>query len=277
MQRFALPLLLSCALAAPALADGERPLLGDPVNGAKLYKKASGDASPRVDGAWINKYGDSQAMTGLAKGKAGFPKVKGDNALDRWDVLAFLRGANANVLDLMPGSTHMLLSKAELDQYALERLTDQARIKVPDDMKKGHVYVFFTTGEAKGDIRRVREKNARVRDELKPKSKSGYVVFMPLPGVRKGGHEVAFGINPDMQITTIEVRGPNGEAPADLNQAAKRYVGKGARGKYDAIKAPGAGRAMSELKKPLSEAFLLAAERIYMYEVKEREYFAFDE
>ena len=86
---------------------------------------------------------------------------------------------------------------------------------------------------------------------------------------------VAFGISKDMQITAIEVRGPDGDAPDDLNQAAKRYVGKGARGKYTALKAPGAGRAMNDLKRPLSDAFLLAAERIYMYEVQERDYFAF--
>ena len=32
---------------------------------------------------------------------------------------------------------------------------------------------------------------------------------------------------------------------------------------------------MNDLKRPLSDAFLLAAERIYMYEVVERDLFAF--
>lgn len=274
MLRCAASVLLAVLVAAPAAA--ERPLIGDLAHGEKLLKKA-GKNKPPVRGAWINRYDDKTALKGLRLGKAGFPKVRSDNELDRWDALAYIRQANANVLNLMPEATHMLLTSGELDQYALERLTDRASIDVPKKQKKGHVYVFFKKGEPGSDIARVREKNARARDELKPDLKVGYVVFMPLPGVRGGGHEVAFAISKDIQITGIEVRAPDGSAPDDLNQAARRYIGKGARGKYDKLKAPGAGRAMNELKGPLSDAFLLAAERVYMYEVKESDYFAFGE
>ena len=79
-----------------------------------------------------------------------------------------------------------------------------------------------------------------------------------------------------MKITAAVVRTPAGDAPADLNQAAQRFVGKGARGKYDALKAGGAGKAISELTEPLSDACLAAAEAVYMFEVDERDYFAFD-
>ena len=46
---------------------------------------------------------------------------------------------------------------------------------------------------------------------------------------------------------------------------------------YAALKAGGAGKAIAELERPLSDAFLLAAEAVYMFEVVERDYFAFDD
>lgn len=127
------------------------------------------------------------------------------------------------------------------------------------------------------DLTRVVEKDFKRRDVLKPDKKVGYVVFMPLKGLRDGGYEAAIALSPDIEIVAVEVRAPDGTAPDDLNQAAKRFVGRGGRAKYQPLKAPGAGKAMRDLEKPLSDAFLLAAERVYMYEIKERDYFAFDE
>jgi hypothetical protein len=267
---------LAVALLALPAAAQERPLAGDPVNGAKLYKKA-GKAKPKVDGSWLARYSEKSALKKLKSGKSGFPKISDDNELNRWDVLAYLQQNNTDVRELVPDSSHMLLSKGELDQYATERLTDQAKIKIPSGLEKGRVFVLFDLGDKGPDVRRVSEKNARVRDELKPDKKTGYVVFLPLTGYKGGKHEIGFGISKDIQVLNVVIRAPDGSTPDDLNQAARRFVGKGERGKYDKLKAPGAGRAMKNIAKPLSDAFLLAAERIYMYEVAENDHFQFDE
>lgn len=279
MLRLPGSLALSLALLAlPALADEGRPLIGDPYNGARLFQKASGAKKPKVDGAWLNRYGDRAALKALADGKSGFPRVKGDNELDRWDVLAYLRGHNANLRDLVPDATHVLLSEGELDEHAIDRLKDRAGLKVPGDAEEGPVFALFgIEDDDPTDLTRVVEKDFKRRDRLKPDKKVGYVVFMPLKGLRGGGYEAAIALSPDIEILAVEVRAPDGTAPDDLNQAAKRFVGRGGRAKYQPLKAPGAGKAMREIEKPLSEAFLLGAERVYMYEAKERDYFAFDE
>ena len=80
----------------------------------------------------------------------------------------------------------------------------------------------------------------------------------------------------DIKVTGGQIVGPDGKKPEDLNRAASRLVGRGARGKYDALRLVGAGKAVRELKASISRAFLLGMESVYMFEVKERDYFAFD-
>jgi hypothetical protein len=260
------------ALLAAGAASAERPLIGDPVNGAKLVKKA------RVDGNWINQYSDKQCLVGLRKGKAGFPKVKSKNLLDRWDALAFLKSRNSELEDLFPDADRALITWGELDEHAEKRLKDQAKLKLGKGDKKRTLFALFKLGEGEvADLRRVKEKDHKQRDTLKPGAKVGYVVFMKLAGVRGGKHELALAVDNDVVIRAVEIRAPDGSLPKDLNQAAARFVGRGARGKYQPLKAGGAGKAVREIQAALSSAYLRAMENVYMYEVRERDYFAFDD
>lgn len=270
---FALALLFAVPAAA---GDARPPLVGDPANGEKLYKKASKKAV-KVDGNWLNTFGEARAVRALAKGSDGFPRVRSDNSLDHYDVLAYLRSRNTDVADLQADADHVLIADPELDEHAAARLKDRAKL----DAKQGdarRIFAFFKIGEG-GDagLTRVFMDNHKQRDALKPKKKVGYVVFVPLKGLRGGDLEAAIAVGPDITITGLVIRGPDGETPNDLNQAARRFVGQGGRGKYDPLRAGGAGKALRELAKPLSEAFLLGMEHVYMFEVEEREYFAFDE
>jgi hypothetical protein len=266
----ALPLLFAVA--------ADVPVLGDVVHGDALLKEAG--ASPRVDGAWINRYADETILKLLESGKDGFPSVDSDNVLDRWDVLAALRARNTDLRDLAPDATHVYVAETKLDENAEKRLRDQARI--PDDelVTSRRVFVVFALGDDDGGDRKrkqfVTAKDAKKRDRLKRDKKLGYVVFATLPGFRGGRHEVAFAVDKDIKITKVVVRDDKGNATDELNQAAQRFLGKGARGKYEELRAGGAGKAISELSTPLSRAFLGAMESVYMYEVDEREYFAFD-
>lgn len=278
----ALPaVLLSVAISVPSAAAlgapaAERPLAGDVTNGDLLLKKAGEEV--RVDGAWMNASSDEAALQKLQKGSDGYPHISSDNVLDRWDVLALLRSRNTDLRDLQMGADNVLVFDSKLDENAEKRLTDQAKISAAAVERERRVFALFKVEEkATEGLRHVFAKETKKRDRLKKNTKVGYVVFVKLPGFRGGNHEVAFAVDKDIRIQKIVIRAPDGSAPTDLNQAAARFLGKGARGQYAALKAGGAGKAIAELEKPLSDAFLMGMESVYMYEVNEREYFAFDD
>ncbi len=263
----ALPLLL--VLAA------DRPVSGDVVNGDRLLKEA--EASVRVDGSWINRYPDESILKLLESGKDGFPEVDSDNLLDRWDVLTSLRLRNTDLRDLSGDATHVYVAETKLDDNAAARLRDQAHLPPAKIEAERRVFALFTLAEgSKNKLSYTGPKETKKRDKLKKDKKAGYVVFVPLTGFKGGGYEAAFAVDPDIKITRVVVRDGKGSTPDDLNQAAQRFVGKGARGKYDELKAGGAGKAVAEIQGPLSQAFLAGMEAVYMFEVDEREYFAFD-
>lgn len=264
-------LLISCLLCCAALA-ADRPLIGDAKNGDKLLNAAGFEA--RVDGSWINQFPDDVIIEKLAKGQSGFPQIDSENVLDRWDVLAALRAKNTDLKDLLGGADAVLVMPTKLDEHAQARLKDQAKISSSAIEEERMVFGLFKTG-AEGAVGFVGPKETKKRDKLKKDTKVGYAVFLPIPGFRGGKYEAAFAIDKDIRILSVTVRAPDGSAPTDLNQAAARFVGKGARGQYAELKAGGAGKALGELARPLSDAFLLAAESVYMLEVDEREYFQF--
>ncbi len=263
-------MLLALALALAVPVAEEQPLVGDVLHGQKLLEKAGAEA--RVDGAWLNAVSDDEAVALIRSGKRDFPRVTSDNILDRWDVLAALKAKNTDLQDLLMGADTVLVSDEKLDENAQKRLTDQARI-ASSALADLRVFTLFKMGH-KG-LAFVSARNAKERDKLKPDKKVGYVVFTKLPGFKGGNYEVALAVDPDIHIQEALVRAPDGSSPQALNQAAARFHGKGARGQYAALKAGGAGKAIREIERPLSEAFLIGVENVYMYEVQERDYFAF--
>lgn len=278
MQKAMLVLALGLMAAVAVASKEAHPLIGDPVHGEALYRKATGGDSVKVGGDWLNAFDERQALAALKQGKLGFPRVKSENILDLYDVLAFLQTRNTNITDLIPEADHVLIAEPELDEHAVERLRERGGITPGKDDEKRRIFAFYKLGEGgtKQGLRRVFMKDFKARDALKPKKKVGYVVFLRLKGLRDGKHEAAIAVSPDIVIRDVVIRAPDGSLPADLNRAAKRFIGQGARGKYDPLRPGGAGKAVLELAKPLSEAFLLGMESVYMFEVEEREYFAFD-
>ena len=264
--------LVLLALFAPA--QDERPLAGDVVHGEQVLKKAGGEV--RVDGAWLNGFSDDAALAALLKGSNDFPRIDSENLLDRWDALAFLRSRNTDLRDLLMGADTVLVMNEKLDENAEKRLKEQGHVNELDGLRVFSLYKLATPG-----LTYVSEKDNRARDKLKKNTKVGYVVFMPLANYRGGGakgtYEVAFAVDKDIHLQHVVVRGPDGTAAVDVNQAAARFQGKGARGQYAQLKAGGAGKAIAELERPLSDAFLLAMENVYMFEIAEKDYFAFSD
>ncbi len=274
-----LVIILALALSASvAHAESDRALVGDIKNGEKLFKKAS-KKKVRVKGDWVNRYSDAQIVKGLSQGRGGFPKVKSDNKLDLYDVVAYIRSNNNDLTDLAGAASHVLVADGVYDEYALERLKEKANLSPSKKEQKRRIFVLFEMTERDPDdaVKLVRPKKTKQRDRLKPKKGVGYVVFMPLKGLRGGGYEVAFAVDRDIKITKAVIRAPDGTMPDDLNRIAARLTGRGGRGEYNKLKAGGGGRAAKELEGTLSDAWLLGMEAVYMYEVEERDHFAFDE
>ena len=263
-------------VSSTTVASETRPLIGDPLNGKIVYEKST-KKKVRVNGNWINALTHKQSVTGLKKGKGGFPAIKSDNLLDRYDALAYIRSQNTNIRDLADKATHILVTEGEYDKFAEERLTERAKLDLSGKKRKYRVFAHYDLGGEKRDVVLVRPKQLKRRDRLKPVKKSGYTVFMPLKGFRDGKHEVAFSVDQDILITQIVIRAPDGSVPDDLNRRTSKLIGHGGRGLYDGLKIVGAGKAVRELKKPLSAAFILGMEAVYMFEVDERDHFIFDE
>jgi|GEM_PF-1004668 len=268
---------LTVAATAATSDDENAVAIGDLQNGAKLWKKASKKAV-KVDGNWANKYSNATMKKALTSGKGGFPKIKSDNALDLYDVIALIRSKNTYLDVLVPEASHMLLGKGVLDEYAEKRLAD-AKVTVGKADKKRRVFALFSLKDraVHAALKRVKPKNSRMRDKLTPKKGVAYAVFVKLDGFRDGSYEAGFIVDRDIKIQHVSIRDKDGNEPADLNRAAARLKGRGDRGKYQALKLPGRGKAIKELSKPLSAAFLRGMESVYMYEVGEREHFEFFE
>ena len=256
-----------------------RPATGDVVHGELLLKRAGGDRV-RTDGAFMNGFSDEQIIARLRSGKDGFPEIETDNVLDLHDVVAALRARTTDLRDLSGSATYALASRASLDDEATKRLVERGHLTVKDDQKVMPVFALYRleTKDAKTvePLRLVEERDTKLRDKLKRNTKAGYVVFVPLLGLRDGGYEAAFSVDKDIHIVALTVRDKTGAIDPELALAASRFVGKGARGQYDELKAGGAGKAVNELAKPLSDAFLRGMEAVYMFEVAERDYFAFE-
>jgi hypothetical protein len=267
----------SIAVSLCIVLAGEAPALGDLNHGESLLKAA--DQVVRVDGAWLNRYSDEAIVSHLQKGKEDFPRVESENVLDAWDVLAVLRERNSGLKDLAPDATHVFVAETTLDSTAKTRLMKKGNVPEIEIQESRRVFVAYSIKEADADVKKkqiVGPKENKKRDKLKPVMKTGYVVFAVLDGFRDGKYEVAFSIDGDIRLTKAMVRDASGNLPADVNQAAQRFVGRGVRGAYEELKAGGAGRAVAELTVPLSRAFLKAAEAIYAFEAEESDYFAFD-
>lgn len=278
MRRYGLLALFALLCASNAFAQNatSKALVGDALHGEMLLQKSK-SGPVKVDGNWLNGFDEPQALKSLAQGADGFPKVRTSNPLDSYDVLAYLMSRNTDLADLMPDADHALIAQPELDEFAVKRLQEQGGIATSEgDARRIFALFQVSPGEDKR-LRRVPVRDSKTRDALKPTMKVGYVVFMPLEGLGDAPMEAAIAMSNDMVIRSITIRSPDGSLPTALNQAARRFVGRGARGQYKPLRATGAGKAVRDLAAPLSKAYLLGAEHIYMYEVDEREYFAFDE
>ena len=283
-KQFSIALLfVGLIQATPAFAKDQEVRFGDARNGQKLFnelaKKCAESCGDLVrtdslaNGNRVSVKSNKDLIRALQSGITNSDKIeKTPSLLDMIDLVSHLRAYNTNLEDFGLDANRAFHGTGTLNEYARERLEKEGGILPPKGEATYRVVAFYQVPDAKGKLKIVPDSLTQ-RDVLEPNLIVGFAVFMPLENFKGGGYEVAIGVDKNIRIKNIFIRGPDGKKPAGLNRAARRYIGKGRRGKYSPLRAGGAGDAR-KLAKPLTKAFLLGMEAVYMYEQDERERFA---
>jgi hypothetical protein len=277
-------LLLSLLHVGPSFAKKSDDVrFGDARNGSKLFKQliekcreSCGDVMKQdslSNGNRISIKSNKGLIRLIQDGIASSDNVdKTPSLLDMIDLVTHLRANNTNLSDFGLTANRAFHGTGTLDEFARERLEKEGGVLPPKGEASFRIVAFYSVPDANGPLKVVPD-NLSQRDVLEPNLITGFAVFMPLDNFKGGGYEVAIGVDQNIRIKNIFIRAPDGSAPASLNRAARRFIGKGRRGKYSKLRSGGAGDA-KRLEKPLTKAFLLGMEAVYMYEQSERERFA---
>ena len=276
-------LFVALLSAQPGLAKDPEARFGDHRNGKKLFEDLTGKcrdkcgAVLKVDslnnGNRISVQSNKALLSSIQNGIGDNDSVSEKlSLLDMIDIVTHLRNHNTALKDFGLDANRAFHGTGTLDEYAKERLEKEGGVLAPKGRDSFKIVAFYKVPDAKGPLRVVPD-DLTQRDILEPNLVTGFAVFMPLKNYKGGDYEVAIAVDKDIRIKNVVIRAPDGSAPRDLNRAARRFIGKGNRGKYRRLRSGGAGLG-KKLEKSITEAFLVGMEAVYMYERDERERFA---
>ncbi|MBI2377952.1 MAG: c-type cytochrome [Deltaproteobacteria bacterium] len=281
--------ILKAALAlalfsSPALAE-DRPLVGDAINGKKLYGKEcaechgadarGGRTAVSLSAAGrMNILHDAAMFAMLTRG-AGLPESsKKAHALesklgflDVWDVIAHIRSQHMNMSDFFPKAGRYIAKDYTIDANGIDRLTKLLGAK-PDYAEKSiSVFTFFNFDGEEGNLRFIPQDPIEL-DQLKKTNKAGYLVFGPL---KAEGFDGELGIAMDVtgKITRALVH-PSAPGADLLNKSLSRFEGMGKFNLAEPFKVAGGG-SVASLSDAMYKAYQRAMEAATMYVRDERE------
>lgn len=281
MRITTITLALSLVPAAGFAAEDMRTYVGDPVNGAKLYKthcadchgaKGTGGRSgvSLTDSGRMNLVRDNQMFAMVQKG-AGLKRAKEHTFkkklkfLEIWDVVAHVRDGHMTIGEFFPNSGRYVSKVYEIDKYGLERIQERAGVKLKD--KKAAVFTFFDFEGEEGNLTYVPQDPIKL-DQLKKNLKSGYLVFLPFEHDGFKG-EIGVAMDKGGQITRIAVH--RGAKNADLlNSDLTKFEGMGKKNQIEPFK-PSGGKKMAKLAKAVFPVYMRAMETATMYDREENE------
>lgn len=273
--------LLPYAARADTGSKSERPWVGDPVNGKKLFARECGachgdDGKGGRTGVSLGDSGalnlvPDDAMFGAIKNGDGLKKPK-EHAfasklgyLDIWDVVAHTRSLHMTLDAFFPGASRYVCKPYAIDTHGLDRLKQATGKELRD--KSAAVFTFFTFEGEDGTLRYVPQDPIQL-DQLKKNKKSGYLVFLPFETKGFSG-ELGIGMDGSGQITKLSVHAAAPGADV-LNKSLAQFSGLGKKGQKDPFKVSG-GKPMDELALDVFPLYLRAMETVTMYDREETE------
>jgi mono/diheme cytochrome c family protein len=282
-------LLLSTSLAmmllgARAEAANDAVLVGDPVNGKKLYAgtcaACHGDAGSGgrtgialTDSGRMNLIRNDQMFGQLEKGE-GLKKPKDHTFakdlrfLDIWDVIAYVRTLHMTLDEFFPQAGRYVSKEYTIDKFGLERIKEAAGLSLQGSDQKGAVFTFFDFDGEAGNLTYVPQDPIRL-DHLKKKFKSGYLVFLPFEDGSGFKGEIGVAMDPKGVITKLLVHDELKGADL-LNKSLSRFSGMGQKGQREKFKI-GGGKPMEHLAEKVFPTYLRAMETVTMYDREEKE------
>lgn len=276
MKKLALlPLLLAPTMAFAA--EDARPLVGDPLNGAKLYEKHcrsrykatgtdlfhSADMALMTDAALYAKVSSGSCVTD--EQKEGFDASK-LSYLEMWDMVAFMRTLHMNLSDFFPEAARYIAKVYTIDEHGLKRIAEAAK-PLREEQHSAAVFTFFDFDEEKGNLTFVPQDPIKL-DQLKKDKKTGYLVFLPMKYQDFQG-EVGIAMDAQGVVKKMFVH-PDAKGAELLNTSLARFEGMGRLGQSEPFKVSG-GKQMAELSDAIFPVYLRAMESVTMYIRDERE------
>jgi mono/diheme cytochrome c family protein len=303
MNRWSLLALSAAAgLSASAARADERPLAGDVVNGARVYRQhcaachgltGDGDgplapglkpAPPSLrNGSYFWSRTQEQILgtilTGNGLSATAPAHGRGLNVLEARDILVWLKGSLPEVGSFFPAASEYIGHKQVLDEYGVERAEKAIGAPLTEAEKSVMMFTLFQPESGANTTPGVATK---IPDEpatlyaAKPKRKVGFVSFQ---SVQLEGEtlQVAFALNRNMKLTAVQVV-PSGDDKSEkvrgkYESLLKSYVGSGGRDDKKPVEPQKGPKAPKDVQKAMEKAFTLTLEGAAMYEKEERDRF----
>lgn len=281
MRTFSIVTAVAVSLPLAASASN-RPWVGDPVNGAKLFKKecAACHGDDGAGGRTGIALTDSGRMNAIIDGTYFAVVEQGEGVkkdteahvfkdklahLDIWDVVAHGRSMHLGIDDFFPQSSRYLAGKYTIDKHGLKRIK-KAVGKAPKDAE-AQVYTFFDFPDEEGKLTFVPSEPILL-DQMKKNLKAGYLVFLPFTAEGFDG-EIGIGMDSDGAIKKIAVHGAAKNADL-LNKSLSRFESMGKKGQKKPF-AVGGGKSVKQLSDAVFAAYMRAMETVTMYDREEND------
>lgn len=265
-----------------ARADEANVLVGDPINGRKLYAKhcaqchgddGTGGRSgyPLTAADRLNLIRNEQLFEMIRKG-AGLKKPAKHTFRDKlkfleiWDAVAHVRSLHMTIDAFFPESSRYISKVYAIDVNGLDRIKAATGAK-PAEIKAA-VFTFFDFEGEQGNLTYVPQ-NPIMLDKLKKDKKAGYLVFLPFEHDGFGGKEIGIAMDKRGVITKIAVHARLPGARA-LNEELAAMTGQGRLGLNKPFKVTGS-RQRKALAKQVFPLYMRAMETVTQYVVEERE------
>lgn len=276
-------LALAFSASEARAADDAPVLVGDPLNGAKLYMAecaaCHGDDGrggrtgvALTNSARMNLIRDAQ-MFGMIERGAGL-KDPGEHTLkdklsmlEIWDTVAYSRTLHMTIGDFFPNAARYVSKEYTIDKYGLQRVEENGGVRLTGKDQSAPVFTLFDFEGEEGNLRFVPQ-DPILLDQLDKDKKAGYLVFLPFKTKGFDG-EIGVAMDPRGVITKLAVHKSKADAEL-LNKSLSRFEGMGRKGQTMPFKVSG-GKSMAQLAKDVFPVYLRAMETVTMYDREERE------